>query len=62
MKKYYNKNKRIREIRHIELQEKNIYKIYYTKLNVIYINDNFDAAVYESKIIVMRWFGENGAK
>lgn len=54
MKKYYNKNKRIREIRHIELQEKNIYKIYYTKLNVIYINDNFDAAVYESKIIVMR--------
>ena len=54
MNKYYKRNTHIRDVKHIKLHQKNIYKIFYRELNVIYINDNFDETSYDSKIIVIR--------
>lgn len=54
MKKYYQKKRNVKEVKHIKLHEKNIYKIYYRDLDIMYVNDDFDESIYDSKIIVVR--------
>lgn len=54
MKKHYQKNKQIRDIKHINLRETDIYKIFYRELNILYVNDNFDGTIHESELIVIR--------